>query len=187
MRDRRGILLALLLPACADDENARFFPPEQDGAAEVDAVAADATPDDLGAPTDLGRADVPRDTPADRGPATDRGPNRCPSACAITADCLPCSERPGETFCCVSGLCILSAGMMCMEAPEPGPINENGGDGGDGAAPDSSGPDPFDDVTDPGEDGGMMMPQDDVPDASMDAAGDSGSDGGIDAGLDARG
>lgn len=167
MRDRRWILGVLLLAACGDDESGRFFPPESDASAEQDVtVTQDAVAEDLGGPTDLGRPDVV--TPADRGPSVDRGVNRCPSGCAANADCDPCRERAGDLYCCVSGLCVFTTGSMCSEQPEPGPINENGDAGGDGAAPDTSG-NPFDDIPEPGDDGGMMMPAD-VPDGGMDAS-----------------
>lgn len=172
MRDRRWILAALLLVACGDDDSGRFFPPETDASTEQDVVtAADVVADDLGSSTDLGR---PQDvvTATDRVAPPDLGPNRCPSGCATNFDCDPCRERPGDLYCCVSGLCVFTTGGMCSAQPEPGPINENG-DAGDGAAPDTSS-NPFDDVPEPGDDGGMMPPED-VPDATMDATMDAGA------------
>lgn len=166
MWDRRWILGVVLLAACGDDESSRFFPPESDASTEQDVVATDIVTEDLVTPTDLGRPDVV--TPTDRGAPVDRGPNRCPSGCATHADCDPCREQPGDLYCCVSGLCVFTTGGMCSAQPEPGPINEDGPDASDGAAPDTSG-NPFDDIPDPTEDGGMMMPAD-VPDGGMDAS-----------------
>lgn len=192
MRDRRWILGALLLAACADEDSGRFFPPESDASTEQDVAAQDAVSDDLGAATDLGRpmdvvTSTDRGPSVDRGPAVDRGANRCPSGCATNGDCDPCREQPGDLYCCVSGLCVFTTGGMCSAQPEPGPINENGDAGGDGAAPDTSA-NPFDDASGPGDDGGMMMPEDaTVPGMDATAPADAPSDVANDLAGDAAG
>lgn len=166
---RRWLSVSVLLAACNDDAG-RFFPPADDGASNVDATATDIVATDTPA-TDIVAADARDAVTVDRRAPVDLGPNNCPSGCASNSDCAPCASRSGELFCCVSGLCVFTSEPMCVATPDGGgvmPDADAGGDGGDGAAPDTSG-NPFDDVPDPGSDGGMPMP-DDAATPPMDAA-----------------
>lgn len=155
MSARGWLLVPLSLVACGE-ESGRFFPPDDDGASQTDATLDALSPSDLGS-QDLVSQDR-AEAATDRGSPVDRGVNRCPSGCASSRDCLPCAERAGELYCCVSGLCVFSSEPTCAAKPDGGGGGPDGSDGGDGAAPDTSS-NPFDDVGDPG-DGGAMPPED---------------------------
>ncbi|MEZ4394201.1 MAG: hypothetical protein R3A48_24275 [Polyangiales bacterium] len=187
MHHRAWLAASLILVACSDDSG-RFFPPESDASAETDATVDDVTASDI-VTQDLPAQDIV-DVVVDRPAPVDRGVNRCPSGCATSGDCNPCAERAGEVYCCVSGLCVFSSETTCASPPDAGGVGDDGGaDGGDGAPADTSG-NPFDDAG--GDDGGGMMPPEDVPagDADMDggASGDAAADVGNDlATADAEG
>lgn len=118
-----GLVLFTLLTSCGGVGGTGTLPssdvadaPELD--APLDAVVA---PLDRQAVADLSRIDGPRDGAVDRSPSFDLPRVACPSNCVTSAQCAQCTSTPGETYCCVSGLCLFWSESTCAAIPEPNP------------------------------------------------------------------